>query len=98
MAQPLASAAVLRRPLSAHVADYALPAAILLAVLILLAPVPAAFVDVLLAANLTVAVLALLGALAAKTPLEMGVFPSFLLGATLARLVLNISTTRLITE
>ena len=96
MAQPFASAAVLRRPLSAHVADYALPAAILLAVLILLAPVPAAFVDVLLAANLTVAVLALLGALAAKTPLEMIVFPSFLLGATLARLVLNISTTRLI--
>jgi flagellar biosynthesis protein FlhA len=96
MAQPFASAAVLRRPLSAHIADYALPAAILLAVLILLAPVPAAFVDVLLAANLTVAVLALLGALAAKTPLEMSVFPSFLLGATLARLVLNISTTRLI--
>jgi flagellar biosynthesis protein FlhA len=96
MAQPFASAAVLRRPLSAHIADYALPAAILLAVLILLAPVPAVVVDVLLAANLTVAVLALLGALAAKTPLEMSVFPSFLLGATLARLVLNISTTRLI--
>ena len=96
MTQPFASAAVLRRPLSAQIADYALPAAILLAVLILLAPVPAVFVDVLLAANLTVAVLALLGALAAKTPLEMSVFPSFLLGATLARLVLNISTTRLI--
>lgn len=96
MAQPLASAAVFRRPLSAHVADYAIPAAVLLAALILLAPVPAVLVDVLLAANLTVAVLALLGALAAKTPLEMSVFPSFLLGATLARLVLNISTTRLI--
>jgi flagellar biosynthesis protein FlhA len=96
MAQPFASAAVLRRPLSAHVADYALPAAVLLAVLIVLAPVPAGVVDLLLAANLTVAVLALLGALAAKTPLEMSVFPSFLLGATLVRLVLNISTTRLI--
>ena len=58
MTQPFASAAVLRRPLSAQIADYALPAAILLAVLILLAPVPAVFVDVLLAANLTVAVLA----------------------------------------
>ncbi len=96
MAQPFASAAVLRRPLSAQIADYALPAAMLLAVLILLAPVPAVLVDLLLAANLTVSVLALLGALAAKTPLEMSVFPSFLLGVTLARLVLNISTTRLI--
>jgi flagellar biosynthesis protein FlhA len=96
MAQSLATAAPLRRPLSAHVADYALPAAILLAVAVVLAPVPAAVVDLLLAANLTVAVLSLLGALAARTPLEMAVFPTFLLGATLVRLVLNISTTRLI--
>jgi flagellar biosynthesis protein FlhA len=96
MAQSLGSAAVLRRPLAAQVADYALPTVILLAVLVVLAPVPAAIVDLLLAVNLTVAVLALLGALAARTPLEMSVFPSFLLGATLVRLVLNISTTRLI--
>jgi len=96
MAQSFGSAAVLRRPLAAQVADYALPAVILLAVLVVLAPVPAAIVDLLLAVNLTVAVLALLGALAARTPLEMSVFPSFLLGATLVRLVLNISTTRLI--
>ncbi len=96
MAQSLGSAAVLRRPLAAQVADYALPTVMLLAVLVVLAPVPAAIVDLLLAVNLTVAVLALLGALAARTPLEMSVFPSFLLGATLVRLVLNISTTRLI--
>ena len=49
-----------------------------------------------MSANLTVAVLALLGSLAAGTPLEMAVFPSFLLTATLVRLVLNIATTRLI--
>jgi flagellar biosynthesis protein FlhA len=96
MPQSLGSAAALRRPLSAHVADFFLPATILLAVLVLLAPVPAGIVDLLLAANLTVSVLALLGALAARTPLEMSVFPTFLLGATLIRLVLNISTTRLI--
>ena len=96
MAQPLGTAAVLQRPVSAHVMDYALPAAILLAVLVVLVPVPAPVVDLLLAANLTVSVLALLGALAARTPLEMSVFPTFLLGATLVRLVLNIATTRLI--
>jgi flagellar biosynthesis protein FlhA len=88
--------AALRRPVSAAVLDYAIPAAILLAVLVVLAPVPPAIVDLLLAANLTVSVLALLGALAARTPLEMSVFPTFLLGATLVRLVLNIATTRLI--
>jgi len=76
--------------------DFAIPAAILLAVLVVLAPVPAPLVDVLLAINLTVSVLALLGALAARTPLDMSVFPTFLLGITLVRLVLNIATTRLI--
>lgn len=92
----LTSGAALRRPASATVLDYAIPAAILLAVLVVLAPVPPAIVDLLLAANLTVSVLALLGALAARTPLEMSIFPTFLLGATLVRLVLNIATTRLI--
>lgn len=96
MPQSLGSAATLRRPLSAHAADFIIPTTILLAVLVVLAPVPAAIVDVLLAANLTVSVLALLAALAARTPLELSVFPTFLLGATLVRLVLNISTTRLI--
>ena len=79
-----------------HVADLAIPVVVLLAVLVVLAPVPSSVVDLLLSANLTVAVLALLGALVARTPLEMAVFPSFLLTATLVRLVLNIATTRLI--
>jgi flagellar biosynthesis protein FlhA len=96
MAQPLATAVPARRPVSAGLADLALPAAMLLAVAVVLAPVPQPLVDLLLAANLTVSVLALLGALAARTPLEMSVFPTFLLGATLVRLVLNIATTRLI--
>lgn len=84
------------RPPVAGIADYGLPTAILLAVLVVLAPVPPALVDLLLAANLTVSVLALLGAVAARTPLELSVFPTFLLGSTLVRLVLNIATTRLI--
>jgi len=96
MAQPSGAAAALRRPLAAHILDFAIPAAILLAVLVVLAPVPAPLVDVMLAVNLTVSVLALLGALAARTPLDMSVFPTFLLGITLVRLVLNIATTRLI--
>lgn len=96
MAQSAGPSAAVPRGLSAHLLDYLIPAAILLAVLVVMAPVPAAVVDVMLAANLTLAVLALLGALAARTPLEMSIFPTFLLGATLVRLVLNIATTRLI--
>ena len=96
MAQSSGAAAALRRPLAAHIMDFAIPAAILLAVMVVLAPVPAPLVDVLLAINLTVSVLALLGARAARTPRDMSVFPTFLLGITLVRLVLNIATTRLI--
>ena len=96
MSQSIGTPALAPETTPARVLDYAVPAVILLAVLVVLAPVPPAVVDLLLAANLTVSILALLGALAARTPLEMAVFPTFLLGSTLVRLVLNIATTRLI--
>ena len=96
MSQSLGTAALAPQASPGRLLDFAVPAVILLAVLVVLAPVPPALVDLLLAANLTVSILALLGALAARTPLEMGVFPTFLLGSTLVRLVLNIATTRLI--
>jgi len=96
MAQSFGTREAVPRAASAQVLDYAIPTVILLAVLVVLAPVPPALVDLMLAANLAVSVLALLGALAARTPLELSVFPTFLLGSTLVRLVLNIATTRLI--
>jgi flagellar biosynthesis protein FlhA len=96
MAQSPVTLAAAPRAASAQVLDYAIPAVILLSVMVVLAPVPAAVVDLLLAANLTLSVLALLGALAARTPLELSIFPTFLLGSTLVRLVLNIATTRLV--
>jgi len=76
--------------------ELAVPAVVLLAVAVVLAPVPAPVLDLLLAGNLAVSVLALLGALAARTPLEMSLFPTFLLGSTLVRLVLNVASTRLV--
>jgi flagellar biosynthesis protein FlhA len=90
------SAAVTPRHASAHLTDLVIPAAMLVAMLAVVAPLPPAVIDLLLAANLTAAVIALLAAVAARTPLEMAVFPTFLLAATLVRLVLNIATTRLI--
>jgi flagellar biosynthesis protein FlhA len=90
------SPAVASRPVTAYLADAAIPVAMLVAMVAVVVPLPPTVIDLLLAANLTAAVIALLAAIAARTPLEMAVFPTFLLGATLVRLVLNIATTRLI--
>src|SRR5919108_5746610 len=76
--------------------DLILPIAIIASVLVIMVPLPAALMDVLLAANITVAVLVLLTTIYVRTPLEFSVFPSMLLATTLARLVLNVATTRLI--
>ncbi|MGL4514203.1 MAG: flagellar biosynthesis protein FlhA [Lacipirellulaceae bacterium] len=76
--------------------DLALPLAMIASVLVILVPLPPVLLDVLLAANITVAVVILLTTIYVRTPLEFSVFPSLLLATTLARLVLNVATTRLI--
>jgi flagellar biosynthesis protein FlhA len=76
--------------------DLILPIAIIASVLVIMVPLPAALLDVLLSANITVAVLVLLTTIYVRQPLEFSVFPSMLLATTLARLVLNVATTRLI--
>jgi flagellar biosynthesis protein FlhA len=76
--------------------DLVLPIAIVTSVLVILVPLPTALLDVLLAGNITVAVIVLLTTIYVKTPLEFSIFPSMLLATTLARLVLNVATTRLI--
>ncbi|MCC7475545.1 MAG: flagellar biosynthesis protein FlhA [Pirellulales bacterium] len=76
--------------------DLILPVAIIASVLVIMVPLPAAVMDVLLSANITVAVLVLLTTIYVRQPLEFSVFPSMLLATTLARLVLNVATTRLV--
>ncbi len=73
-----------------------MPVAMIASVLVILVPMPAPVLDLLLAANIAVAVIVLLTALYVRTPLEFNIFPSLLLVTTLARLVLNVATTRLI--
>ena len=72
------------------------PVLICTSVLVLIAPLPPALLDLLLAANITAAVVILLTTIYVRRPLEFSVFPAILLGTTLARLVLNVATTRLI--
>ena len=76
--------------------DLILPLGIVASVLVILVPMPAAIMDLLLAANITIAVIMLLTTIYVRTPLEFSIFPSLLLATTLARLVLNVATTRLI--
>ncbi len=76
--------------------DLILPIAIIASVLVILVPLPPALMDVLLAANITVAVIVLLTTIYVRSPMEFSIFPSLLLATTLARLVLNVATTRLI--
>jgi flagellar biosynthesis protein FlhA len=76
--------------------DLVLPIAIIASVLVILVPLPPALMDVLLSGNIAISVLVLLTTIYVRTPLEFSIFPTVLLATTLARLVLNIATTRLI--
>jgi len=80
----------------AHNLNLIVPILIVSAILVLVVPLPPALLDLLLAANITLSVVILLTTIQVGTPLEFHVFPTLLLGTTLARLVLNVATTRLI--
>ncbi len=73
-----------------------LPLGLIASVLVILIPMPPYLLDILLAANVAVSVIVLLTTIYVRTPLEFSIFPSLLLATTLARLVLNVASTRLI--
>ena len=72
------------------------PALMATSILVIVVPLPAALLDLLLSGNITISVVILLTTMYVSRPLEFSVFPSLLLGTTLARLVLNVASTRLI--
>ncbi|WP_417736460.1 flagellar biosynthesis protein FlhA [Rosistilla oblonga] len=76
--------------------DLILPLGIIGSLVVILVPLPPGLMDILLSANITIAVIVLLTTVYVPSPLEFSVFPSLLLATTLARLVLNVATTRLI--
>ena len=77
-------------------ADWILAVGVLGLVLTLVSPVPPAVLDVLLAVNITTSLLLLLVTMNARAAVELSVFPTILLFATLFRLGLNVASTRLI--
>ena len=74
----------------------AVPVGVVGIVLLLVVPVPAFVLDVLIIINILLALVVLLTTMFVKKPLDLSVFPSLLLVATLFRLGLNVASTRLV--
>ncbi|MFT3857836.1 MAG: flagellar biosynthesis protein FlhA [Aquabacterium sp.] len=77
-------------------ADLALVALVMGILLILFAPIPSGLLDFLILMNVGFALLILLVTFYAPRPVDFSTFPAILLVATLFRLSLNVSATRLI--
>lgn len=73
-----------------------IPAAFIAMIMVLLVPLPPMLMDLLLVINLAISAIVLVSVMFVKSPLELSIFPSLLLGTTLFRLVLNVASTRLI--
>lgn len=73
-----------------------IPLAAIVAILMLVIPMPAALLDVLLLANIALSVGVLILTLSVGDALELASFPTLLLLATLFRLALEVTATRLI--
>ena len=85
----------LRRVLGANT-DIAMVLLVVGVLFMLFAPIPAGLLDFLILANFSFALLILLLTFYMSKPVEFSTFPSMLLIATLFRLALNVSATRLI--
>ncbi|MCW2585416.1 MAG: flhA [Frankiales bacterium] len=81
---------------STRLGQIGVPAAVIFIVVMLIVPLPTVLLDLLIAVNITGAVLILLVSMYVTRPLDFSIFPSLLLLATLFRLALNVSATRLV--
>jgi len=81
---------------SQRLGQVAVPVAVVAIVVMMVVPLPAVVLDLLIAANIAGALLVLLVSMFVRRPLDFAVFPAVLLIATLFRLALNVSATRLV--
>src|SRR5688572_12278108 len=81
---------------SNRLSQVGIPLGIVSIIVMMVVPLPAMLLDVLIALNITGALLILLVSMFVTRPLDFSIFPSILLVATLFRLALNISATRLV--
>lgn len=76
--------------------DIILGSYVISAVVFLIVPIPSILLDVLLALNIAISMTILFNALFSREALDMSSFPSILLFATVFRIGLNVSSTKLI--
>ena len=76
--------------------DITLAIGLVFIIAMMVLPLPPAILDILLTVNISLSVIILLVCLYTKEPLDYSSFPTVLLIATLFRLGLNVSSTRLI--
>ncbi len=76
--------------------DVILSIAVVVVVVMMIVPLPPIMLDLLLTLNITAALTILLVTMYTLEPLQFSVFPSLLLIATIFRLALNVSATRLV--
>jgi flagellar biosynthesis protein FlhA len=79
-----------------NVSRFAVPIGVIGIIVMMVVPLPTFLLDLLIAINITGALLILLVSMFVERPLDFSVFPALLLVATLFRLALNISATRLV--
>jgi len=85
-------------PAGRRLATVGIPVGIVSIVIMLVVPLPAVLLDLLIASNIACSLLILLVAMQVTRPLDFAVFPSLILVATLFRLSLNVSSTRLVLD
>jgi flagellar biosynthesis protein FlhA len=81
---------------SRNLSQFAVPVGVIGIIVMMVVPLPTFLLDALIALNITGALLILLISMFVQRPLDFSVFPALLLVATLFRLALNISATRLV--
>jgi flagellar biosynthesis protein FlhA len=81
---------------SSRLVRMAVPVGVVIVVLMMVVPLPAALLDILIAMNIATSLIVLLVALQVQRPLDFAVFPTVVLVATIFRLALNVSSTRLV--
>ena len=79
-----------------NISRLAVPVGVIGIIIMMVVPLPTFLLDTLIAFNITGALLILLTSMFVQRPLDFSVFPALLLVATLFRLALNISATRLV--
>jgi flagellar biosynthesis protein FlhA len=77
-------------------ASYALPAVLVGVILMMILPVPSQIIDAGLCLSIGFSMLLFLTSIYIEAPLNLSLFPTLLLVSTLARLSLNIASTRLV--